>query len=121
MTPTHSSAGAASRHLDSRRQQLQAAQIRLLYGNSNVGIGVTLIATAILGRLQWSVIPHTVILVWCLYMFLVSVARFSLARRYWGTQPSSLEAGWWSTAFAVGAGLAGAGWAGAGLFLYPEG
>src|ERR1017187_4702430 len=121
MIPTCSPAGATPGHPDLRRLEVLAAQVRLLYGNSNVGIGVTLIATAILGRLQWGVISHTVILAWSLYMFLVSVGRFGLARRYRSTKPLTVETRRWGTGFAVGAGVAGAGWAGAGLFLYPEG
>jgi len=96
------------------------AQVRLLYGNANVGVGVTLAATAILGRLQWGVAPHSIILGWCLYMFLVSVARFILGRLYWRTVPSSLETSRWGARFAIGAGLAGAGWGAAGIWLYPE-
>lgn len=105
---------------ESRRRRILAAQVRLLYSNSNVGIVVTLVATGILGRLQWEVAPHPFILGWCLYMFLVSAGRFILARRYWRTTPSSLEVSKWAAAFAMGAGLAGAGWGAAGILLYPE-
>jgi signal transduction histidine kinase/CheY-like chemotaxis protein len=120
MTPTSSPADAAPARRESRRLQILATQVRLLYGNSNVGIAVTLVATPILGRLQWSVVAHTVILGWCLYMFLVSVARFTLGQRFWRTKPSQPKAAAWGTAFAIGAGLAGAGWGAAGILLYPE-
>ena len=52
-------------------------------------------------------------------MSLLSAARFLLARRYWRTAPPSLLAPEWGTAFAVGAGLSGAGWGAAGILLYP--
>jgi len=52
-------------------------------------------------------------------MFLVSGARFILARRYRHTAPSSLEASRWAAKFAIGAGLAGSGWGAAGILLYP--
>jgi signal transduction histidine kinase/CheY-like chemotaxis protein len=120
MTPISSPADAAPARRDSRRLQILAAQVRLLYGNSNVGIGVTLVATSILGRLQWRVVPHTIILAWCLYMFLVSMARFTLERRYRRTKPSNLRAARWGTAYAIGAGAAGAGWGAAAFLLYPE-
>jgi len=120
MTSISSPADAAPARQDSRRLQILAAQVRLLYGNSNVGIAVTLIATPVLGRLQWRVVPDTIILGWCLYMFLVSAARFTLGRRYWRTKPSSPEAAKWGAAFAIGAGLAGAGWGAASFLLYPE-
>jgi signal transduction histidine kinase/CheY-like chemotaxis protein len=120
MTLPSAPADVALARRDSRRLQTRAAQVRLLYGNSSLGVGVTLVAATVLGRLQWGVVPHTVILGWCLYMFLVSVARFTLGRRYWRTKPSNLKAAGWGTAFAIGTGLAGAGWGAAGILLYPE-
>src|ERR1700676_1970434 len=113
-------AEAEHAHRDSRRRRILAAQVQLLYSNSNVGIVVTLVATGILGRLQWGVAPHPVILGWCLYMFLVSAGRFALARGYWRTTPPSLETSRWAAAFSIGAGLAGAGWGAAGILLYTE-
>ena len=47
---------------DSPRAHILAEQVRLLYGNLNVGVGVTLVATTILGRLEWGRAPHPVIL-----------------------------------------------------------
>jgi diguanylate cyclase (GGDEF)-like protein len=99
---------------------MSAEQVRLLYANADAGIAITLVATLILGRLQWSAIPHLVILGWCLYMFLVPMARFTLGRLYWRTAPSLLETSKWGTAFTIGAGLSGAGWGAAGVLLYPE-
>jgi hypothetical protein len=120
MTPISAPAVVAHARRDSRRLQILAAQVRLLYGNSNLGIAVTLVATPILGRLQWSVVSHRIVLAWCLYMFLVSAARFTLGRRYWRTKPAHRRTATWGTPFAIGAGLAGAGWGAAGILLYPE-
>ncbi len=53
-------------------------------------------------------------------MFLVAAARFILGRCYWRTAPPGRETRRWSAAFAIGAGLAGAGWGAAGILLYPE-
>ena len=103
-----------------RTVQILATQVRLLYGNANVGVAVTLVATSILGRVQWGVVAHPIILSWCLYMFLVAAGRLTLARCYWRSAPSSLETRRWRTRFAVGAGLAGIGWGAAGILLYPE-
>jgi len=120
MPPSSPPADAAHGNQNSRARQILAAQVRLLYRNANVGVGVTLVATAILGRLQWDVVPHPIILAWCLYMFLVSLGRFSLARRYWRSALAGLEKGRWHAAFDIGAGLAGTGWGAAGILLYPE-
>ncbi|HEV2730317.1 MAG TPA: hypothetical protein VGV15_09820 [Terriglobales bacterium] len=53
-------------------------------------------------------------------MTLVSVSRSALARRYGRASPAYSEVSGWRTAFVVGAGVAGAGWGGAGIVLYPE-
>ena len=71
MPPGSSPAESASERRDFRRPELLASQIRLLYGNANVGVGVTLVAAPILGRLQWGVISHRLVLGWCAYMVLV--------------------------------------------------
>jgi signal transduction histidine kinase/ActR/RegA family two-component response regulator len=105
---------------DSRNQQIRAAQVRMLYDSVNVGVLVTLVAATVLGRLQWTVIPHPVVLSWWLCMFLVAVARFTLGRRYWRVAALSPESGKWGVAFTIGAGLAGAGWGAAGILLYAE-
>jgi signal transduction histidine kinase/ActR/RegA family two-component response regulator len=120
MTPNPSLAEPAQADGDCRRRQVLAAQVRLLYDNANVGFGVTLVATSILGRLQWEVIAHPIVLSWCLYMFLVAAGRFILARCYWRSASSSLETRKWLAGFVVGAGLAGTGWGAAGILLYPE-
>jgi signal transduction histidine kinase/ActR/RegA family two-component response regulator len=118
MTPSIPPADAA--HANSTSQKILTAQVKLLYGNANLGIWVTLIATPILARLQWAVIRHQLILGWCLYMFALSAGRYALGRQYLRSEPSIPDARRWNTAFAVGAGLAGAGWAAAGTLLYPE-
>ena len=106
---------------DSRNREIRSAQVRLLYQNLNVGVVVTVVAATVLGRLQWAVIPHTVVLGWWLCMFLVVAARFALGWRYRRVEPLNPEVGMWGTAFTIGAGLAGAGWGAAGILLNPEG
>jgi signal transduction histidine kinase/ActR/RegA family two-component response regulator len=105
---------------DCRKRRVLAAQVGLLYGNANVGFGVTLVATSILGRLQWGVVAGPIVLGWWLCMFLVAAWRFTLAWRYRSSAHSSLETGRWRAGFAIGAGLTGAGWGAAGILLYPE-
>jgi len=100
---------------------MRTAQVRLLYDTANVGVGINLVATALLGRLQWEVVPHSIIGFWSLYMLLVSAGRFTLGRLYRLAAPASLQTSNWGAAFAIGAGLAGAGWGAAPLLLYPEG
>lgn len=120
MTANSSPAEVAHLQGDSRGRQISAAQVRMLYGNVNVGVVVTLVAATILGRLQWGVISHRIILGWCLFTFLIAAARFTLGRHYRRAAPSSLKTRNWATAFTIGAGLAGAGWGAAGILLYPD-
>jgi signal transduction histidine kinase/ActR/RegA family two-component response regulator len=103
-----------------RRQDVLSAQVRLLYANTGLGVVVTVIACAILGCLQWGFISTSVIVRWWAYMAVVSAARYAVARRFHGASPGAGEAGSWSAVFALGAGLAGAGWGAAGILLYPE-
>lgn len=120
MTPTSSLAQKTDAKADRRRRQILAAQVGLLYGNANVGMVVTLVASTVLGNLQWGVVAHPIILGWWLYMFLVSAGRFALARLYRRAAPSSYDVGKWRAGFAVGSSLAGAGWGVAGVLLYPD-
>ena len=103
----------------SRRPEILPEQIRLLYGNTNIVVAVTLLAASILATLQWRTVPDTVVLGWWSYMILVAAARYLLARRYRQSPPEPAKARPWLTGFAMGAGLAGAGWGAAGILLYP--
>ena len=120
MPPICSRNQAAQASQNQRKARVQAAQIRLLYQNANTGIAVTVIAAPVLGYFQSLVVQRRIVFGWLLYMLLVSAARFIFARRYWLTSPSYAQSTEWGVAFAVGAGLAGAGWGAAGILLYPE-
>ena len=106
--------------LDFRRQQTLSAQVRMLYASANVAFGVTTLASTILGYLEWGIAPRVVVL-WCwIYINLVSVARYALARGFRRSSGGYAEIAKWRVAFAVGAGLAGVGWGAAGFVLYQE-
>src|SRR6516164_10850267 len=105
---------------DSRRQEILSAQIRLLYANASIGVGVTILAATTLSLLQWGIVPNFLVFAWWLYMILISVSRGALARRYRRASPGYTETSGWRTAFTIGAGLAGTGWGAAGIILYPE-
>jgi signal transduction histidine kinase/ActR/RegA family two-component response regulator len=105
---------------ESAGREILPEQVRYLYANSGVGVGVSIVAATLLGYLQWRYIPDRVILGWWLYMIVVAASRHALARRYRHTSPQGADAGRWRTAFAVAAGFAGAGWGAAGILLYPQ-
>jgi signal transduction histidine kinase/ActR/RegA family two-component response regulator len=116
MRPTSSIARADS-HL--RTQEVLSRQIGLLYANSNLGIGVTILAATLLVVLQHGAVPNSIVFAWWIYMILLSVLRYSFAWRYRQTPPESRDISLWRSGFVVGVGLAGAGWGAAGIFLYP--
>ena len=49
-----------------------------------------------------------------LYLILASIVRYLIARR-WNALPARSDVNGWRTAFAIGVGLAGAGWGAAGI------
>jgi len=53
-------------------------------------------------------------------MTLISVSRGALARRYRRASPACTQVREWRAGFVVGVGLAGIGWGGAGILLYPQ-
>ena len=118
MSPDFSLAHAIESAQDRKRRQVRAEQTRLLYANSDGGVGVTVFVAAVLSYLQWTVIPHQIVLGWLVYTVIVSSARFTLARLYWRSFPDPSSR--WGAAFSIGAGLSGVGWGVGGFLLYPE-
>jgi signal transduction histidine kinase/CheY-like chemotaxis protein len=118
MRPTASEARV---NRDSSSEQLLAAQVRLLYGNANLGVVVNIVAAAILGALQWGIVSKPTIIGWCLYITLVSITRYAFARRYGQGSSSPTDLSRWRTIFTIGVGCAGTGWGAAGVLLYPPG
>jgi signal transduction histidine kinase/FixJ family two-component response regulator len=104
----------------SRRQEILSAQVRLLSANASLGAIITVLAATILAYLQWGVVSISATGVWWTYMTLVAVSRYMVARRFLRISPGSVEISKWRVLFAVWAGLAGAGWGGAAILLYPE-
>jgi signal transduction histidine kinase/CheY-like chemotaxis protein len=118
MRPTASEARV---NRDSSSDQLLAAQLRLLFGNANLGVVVNIVAAAILGALQWGIVSGLAIMAWWLYITLVSIGRYALARRYWQASPGETALNKWRVVFTAGVALAGVGWGAAGVLLYPAG
>jgi signal transduction histidine kinase/ActR/RegA family two-component response regulator len=104
---------------DFSSQQLLPAQLRLLYANASLGVVINILAATVLSGLQWGVVAKPLVFAWWLYILLVSVARYALARHYWHASPAPTDSNKWRTVFIAGVALTGAGWGAAGILLYP--
>ena len=103
-----------------RHTQVRAAETRLLYDNACTGIVAALVVAALLAYSQWNIVGPSVVLLWLVYVVLISAARLTLVRRYLHQSPSDAENSGWRIAFAIGAALAAFGWGATGFALYPE-
>jgi signal transduction histidine kinase/CheY-like chemotaxis protein len=99
-------------------EQILSEQLKLLYANANLGVLVNIVAATILAGLQWGIISQPVVIGWWLYITLVSIGRFSIARRYWHAPPGPEDIARWRNIFTTGVAFAGAGWGAAGVLLY---
>ncbi len=104
---------------DFSSQQLLPAQLRLLYANASLGVVINILAATVLSGLQWGVVAKPLVFAWWIYILLVSVARYALARHYWHSAPAPTDSNKWRTVFTAGVALTGAGWGAAGILLYP--
>ena len=78
-----------------RHTQVRAAETRLLYDNACTGIVAALVVAALLAYSQWNVVGPSVVLLWLLYVVLISAARLTLVRRYLHQSPSDAENSGW--------------------------
>jgi signal transduction histidine kinase/CheY-like chemotaxis protein len=100
-----------------RRQQVLAAETRLLYENATTGVVVAALIAFPLASALWQDSPRAVG-AWLFYMMLVGAARFVVARRYWRASPDDADSGRWNRAFVAGSAFAAAGWGAAGILFY---
>ena len=103
---------------DQRKQQVRAAETRLLYENATTGIAVTIVIASVLAYAHWDLSPHSLVSAWLIYMLLVSATRFIVVHRYWRASASDIETGRWTAALVVCVAMAAAGWGGGAVMLY---
>ena len=99
--------------------QLFSEQVKLLYKNAPLAYAVTVVNGALLIFVQSAYVSADVLAAWYGTLMLITVLRGFLAWRYWRIKPDPGKARFWNTAYAIGAGLAGATWGSAALFLFP--
>jgi signal transduction histidine kinase/ActR/RegA family two-component response regulator len=103
---------------DERRQQVHAAEVRLLYENVTTGAVVNVLIALALAYAQRGVTSATVISAWLLYVLVVAVARLLVARRYRRASPAEMSSRRWQSMFVAGTAAAAAAWAVAGMMFY---
>ncbi len=100
-------------------QRIRSEQVRLLFGNADPAVAVTLLVSSALAYLQWEAIARSTLLAWLAYMAAVSGLRFALARAFFRVAPTPRATHGWEVAFILGTALAAAGWGASGILLYP--
>jgi signal transduction histidine kinase/ActR/RegA family two-component response regulator len=103
---------------DGQRQQVRAAQTRLLYENATTGAVASVLIALALAYAQRRVSSPLVVSVWFLFVLLVASARFVIARRYWRASPEDSESRRWNAMFVAGTAMAAAAWSVAGMMFY---
>ena len=93
---------------DQRRQQVRAAETRLLYENATTGIVASVLIALALGYTQRDVTATPIVDAWLLFVLVVAAARFAITRLYWRASPSEVESRRWNNMFVAGTALASA-------------
>lgn len=114
----HSPVSAPGLNSSSKRNQILLEQLKLIYANTNLAVGISVLAAIVLGSLLSDVIPRHIVFGWWIYVGLVSAFRYIVAWRYHHASPKHMTLGKWRMGTVIGIGLAAAGWAGAGILLY---
>ena len=104
---------------NSHSKKIFPDQVRLLYAGAIEAYIATAVNVVLLAAIQWYRIPPLIIIGWLLYMFVVTASRALLVWKYWRSENRVARAPLWNQYYLFGSGLAGAGWGGAGVFLYP--
>jgi signal transduction histidine kinase/ActR/RegA family two-component response regulator len=97
---------------------VQAAQTRLLYENASTSVVASVLIALPLAYAHRRVISTLVISTWLLFVVVVALLRWVIARRYWRASPGEASSGEWIAAFVAGTALAASAWAMAGMLFY---
>jgi PAS domain S-box-containing protein len=109
--------------LDSYRtpvtREIDARQLELLYSQNHLAALSTVIAGLLLGWILWEVVDHQRILIWLGVLFAAAVGRVLLVWQYRRVKPSTEDSQKWRNMILGVAGLFGAIWGSASIFLFP--
>ena len=89
---------------------LHTQQVHVLYRNMPTAVLASAVNAAILAAVEWSVVPHTPLLLWVLVLWIVAGGRALLIYNYRRAIPSSWSSVDWSRWMLVGTTASGIGW-----------
>jgi len=100
-------------------QRFYRGKIRLIYKNAYLGIIATLINSLILIYILRSVIPHRILLIWFLFITIISIFRSYITFKYKRQPQVPEKTKYWDTLSFVSFTLSGVIWGAAGIYLFP--
>jgi signal transduction histidine kinase/CheY-like chemotaxis protein len=100
------------------RQEIRAAQIRLLFEQLPSALFATVINAVILTAILWSAVSRALLIGWLVPILLVSLLRHAHRRAYFRRGPSDTESPRWSRQYLYGVAANGALWGAAGYIFF---
>jgi PAS domain S-box-containing protein len=99
---------------------LQAQQVQVLYRNMPSGLLASAVNAGILAAVEWPVVPHTPLLLWAIFLWVVTGLRGLLIVNYRRAIPASWNSRDWYRWMLAGTMASGIGWGGSVYLLSPE-
>ncbi|MBS0170830.1 MAG: response regulator [Nitrospira sp.] len=99
---------------------LPAQQVHVLYRNMPTGVLASAANAAILAAVEWSVVPHTPLMVWVSVLWFIAAARATLILQYRRGAPAAWTSRDWHRWMLLSTTAAGVAWGGSVYFLTPE-
>ena len=96
---------------------LHTLQVQVLYRNMPTGVLASAINAAVLAAVEWSVVPHTPLLLWVVGLWMVAAARALLIFNYRRALPVCWSSADWHRWMLVTTSMAGFGWGSSVYFL----
>ena len=106
--------GRAANHT----QEIQAAQVELLYEQAPSALIATSINAVILTVVMWGQVPKPFLIIWLLLIFGVDLGRFLVRRAYRRNHPPNSESQRWGRRYLYGVAANGVLWGFAGYFFF---
>jgi len=100
------------------RQEIRAAQIRLLFEQLPFALFATVVNAAILTAILWSDVAQSLLAGWLITILLVALGREAHRRTYWHRNPAGNESSQWGRHYLYGVVANGVLWGAAGYFFF---